>query len=114
MIGVGVTVGVLVSVAVGVLVGVWVAVGVNVGVLVGVGVRVGVLVGIGVGVADGGSGGSYNSALSRTKKPSWPPATSTRPLFKSVAVCDSRGALRAPVVVHAPIAGSYNSALGRV
>src|SRR5580700_2143653 len=61
--------------------------------------------------------GSYNSALEylnwlQQKPPELrPPATSTSPLFSSVALCCSRAACIEPVCVHVPVAGLYSSAL---
>src|SRR6266550_1814719 len=54
--------------------------------------------------------GSYSSALLKTR-PLFPPATSTLPLGRSVAVCWARAVPRLPVAVHVPVAGSYSSAL---
>ena len=42
-----------------------------------------------------------------------PPATSTLPLGSNVAVWLERAAIRLPVAVQAPVAGSYSSALLR-
>src|SRR5438132_3464534 len=57
--------------------------------------------------------GSYNSAdcqdsVSMLLEP--PPATSTRPSSRSVAVCPTRPEFGLAVCVHVPVAGSYNSA----
>src|SRR5215472_13691910 len=63
--------------------------------------------------------GLNNSALEysnwlQQKPPSLrPPATSTSPLFSSVALCCSRAPCIDPVFAHVPVAGSYNSALRR-
>jgi hypothetical protein len=51
--------------------------------------------------------GSYSSALTNPS----PPAMSTNPLGKSVAVCDCLATVMLPVAVNAPVAGSYSSAL---
>src|SRR5207244_1442801 len=61
--------------------------------------------------------GSYNSALlvmgpvSKLMKPA---ATRTLPFGSSVAVWSWRVVLRLPVTLHAPVAGSYSSALLRL
>src|SRR3954447_9776408 len=39
-----------------------------------------------------------------------PPATRTRPLGSSVAVCHARGWIMSPVLLHVPARGSYSSA----
>ena len=56
--------------------------------------------------------GSYSSALaSGWPALSWPPATSTWPEGRSVAVWTPRPVASAPVVAHRPVVGSYSSAL---
>jgi len=44
---------------------------------------------------------------------SLPPATSTMPLGRRVAVWESRAVLKLPVSEQVPVAGSYSSALVR-
>src|SRR5436190_10704144 len=85
--------------------------GVEVGLGVGIGLGVTVGEAVGVGVGDGSV--SYSSALARTLLEPSPAATSTMPLDNNVAVCLSRAALRLPVTVQLPFAGSYNSALAK-
>ena len=62
--------------------------------------------------------GSYNCVLARPIPGPTPPATSTFPFASNVAVCNARVFVEYPVMfvmdpvsVHAPVAGSYNSAL---
>ena len=50
--------------------------------------------------------GSYSSAVLRPKVP---PAASTLPLSRRVAVWKRRPLLRLPVLLQVPVAGSYNS-----
>ena len=87
----------------GVALGVAVGVGVTLGVEVGVGVAVGVAVGVGVGV---GVGPLYSSVLVLIVGKSDPPAASTLPLERKVAVCRALALLRLPVNVHVPLVGS--------
>ena len=54
--------------------------------------------------------GSNSSADAMGARAVPPPATSTRPSFRSTAVCSALGSLMLPVAVHAPDAGSYISA----
>src|SRR5205823_2390627 len=93
-------------------VGVGVAEGVAVGVGVGVGIGVGVEVGVGVGVGVSVVPGSYSSAeLSVPRGPeTFPPATRTFPLLRRVVEGAKRDVLRPEVMLHVPVAGSYNSA----
>ena len=83
----------------GVALGVAVGVGVTLGVEVGVGVAVGVGVGVGVGPL-------YSSVLVLIVGKSDPPAASTLPLERKVAVCRALALLRLPVNVHVPLVGS--------
>ena len=56
--------------------------------------------------------GSYNSAVEMALPPLVaPPATNTFPLASNVAVWAPRASVVAPVGLHVPVAGSYNSAL---
>jgi hypothetical protein len=55
---------------------------------------------------------TYNSELV-SAVPLYPPATTTVPLFRSVAVWPWRAVLRLPVGVKVPVVGSYSSALAR-
>ena len=73
--------------------------GVGVGSGVGVGVAVGVVVGVGVGPL-------YNSALEFMVGKSAPPAASTLPFERRLAVCRALGVLRLPVKVQVPLVGS--------
>ena len=57
--------------------------------------------------------GLNNSALAKLGKVPEPPATSTWPLGKSVAVKFSRAVFILPVAVQVPLAGLYNSALDK-
>src|SRR5437660_4138651 len=52
--------------------------------------------------------GSYSSALFEALNP-LPPAASTLPVRRSVAVWKRRPLLRLPVLLHVLVAGSYNS-----
>jgi hypothetical protein len=56
--------------------------------------------------------GLYNSELARTVPEEFsPPATSTSPLVKSVAVCSHRPVTKGRVADHVSELGSYNSAV---
>ncbi len=54
--------------------------------------------------------GLYRSAVSTGAPALRPPATSTSPHGRSVAVCSERGSRRSPVAVHLSVGGSYRSA----
>ena len=80
--------------------------------------RRGVLVMIPVGVHDSVRG-SYSSAEASSGVPPYfvnplqlcPPATSTLPSGRSVAVCPPRASIMVPVAVHDSVRGSYSSAV---
>src|SRR3954471_11575467 len=56
--------------------------------------------------------GSYNSALGKALLPLLvPPATSTLPVDRRVALCSPRAVASVPAADHVFIAGSYSSAL---
>src|SRR5262249_10657172 len=55
--------------------------------------------------------GSYSSALASVPPWFWPPTTRTLPLARRVAVWPDRAAASDPAAVHAPLEGSYSSAL---